>query len=46
MEINQAHPNKGILNKKIGDLKYTLLRHTPSEDLHFFFSAIGQSSGT
>ncbi|MGG3572513.1 AraC family transcriptional regulator [Bacillus gobiensis] len=36
METNQAHPNKGILNKKTGDLKYTLLRHTPSEDLHFF----------
>lgn len=36
MESKQEHPNKGILNKKIGDSKYTLLRFTPSDDLHFF----------
>lgn len=36
METNQKHPNKGVLNKKTGDLKYTLMRYTPSEDLSFF----------
>jgi AraC-like DNA-binding protein len=34
--MNQKHTNKGILHKKTGELKYTLLRYSPSENLRLF----------